>query len=73
MVDCYHWESEAGYRVCVSQTPGEPPVWLAWAPRDPDNPRSPGELIGPGVATRQAAYDQAEAHLAGQQARAATC
>lgn len=73
MVDRYHWQSEEGYRVCVSQVPDAAPVWLAWAPRDPDVPRHPGALLGPGVASRQAAYELAEAHWAGQQRRALRC
>jgi hypothetical protein len=73
MVDRYHWQSDQGYRVCVSQAPNEPPVWLAWAPRPADRPREIAELLGHGVATRQLAYDLAELHWQEQQRRAEAC
>jgi hypothetical protein len=73
MVDGYHWQSEEGYRVCVSQVPNAPPVWLAWAPRREDRPRDIAELLGPGVATRELAYDLAERHHAQRQRKAQAC
>jgi hypothetical protein len=63
-VDQHHWQSEEGYRVCVSHTPGQSEVWLAWAPRDPERPRTPGALLGHGVPRRDLAQAQCEVHLA---------
>ena len=73
MVDRYHWQSEQGYRVCVSQEPGKPPCWLAWAPRPDDKARQPAELLGTGVPSRQAAYELAEAHWQAQQRSPLAC
>jgi hypothetical protein len=69
-VDRYHWESDLGYRVSANPIPGRALVYLPWAPRDPANPRSPGELLE-GAATLQGAYQVAEQHWAEQKARAA--
>jgi hypothetical protein len=67
-VDRYYWRSDLDYKICWSPGSQDEPQFLAWAPRNPDDLRSPGELLNRvgAVGTFAAARQLAEDHAAAQ-------